>query len=658
MKYKYLITFLLLIGCSASSYKNTDLHDSDSFSKDTSIKDVVDIEDRKNNFIDQEVTSKNDLDAIIHEIREIEEISDISGDNYNYDINDRELNDMDATQDISTDSMSSVFCGKNEACNTPLLQDGSCPGQCIKQRYGLYCPGHIIDALCYPEDFTLNHSNGPLNIGSLYIEAVKLPGKTVVGEQKDLVINITNTSEKSVKVAFGFKNPGTWKIVQSNFKGLNKLALAPHETKVLSARLKAVKYNVLNPMKAILSFIIGDGLFEPYAIVEPPDHGSINCGGINFPAFVNASGPKDYFKYARAICCNNVFYPGAYCCTNDDCLKGACIDGHCIDKVPELSIANTLAHGSIRILIVIADLDKYKDLNPCIDSSESIQELPFKQVEDFYHALLKTQTGLDNIHFQVRVAAGLKSSDFIQGEKIKPDNYFQALKTWLSNKCGFSPDEYDKKIIVSPVIDLHGFAGTAFHDGWIGVHSFYSPYLLAHELAHTFGATDLYINMGGRFQYARALMNNYTMNDLLPVDALLMVMRGELGLTDSNLNGVVDIAEFAAYPQNLDAEGRAVLYVNSTSLEITLKITTMEQGVIKIVPVKSIDVTIPALGINTYLISGQPRTFVISSTQTSTLKQQHNLKIKIKLSYTFTDQNFHRETFHLNTDKIVPLTIK
>ena len=86
MKYRYLITFLLLIGCSASSYKNTDLHGLDSFSKGTLIKDVVDADPNENVMIDQDVTPEGyneyegDMDVFIHDIRESQEIYDMSGD--------------------------------------------------------------------------------------------------------------------------------------------------------------------------------------------------------------------------------------------------------------------------------------------------------------------------------------------------------------------------------------------------------------------------------------------------------------------------------------------------------------------------------------------------------------------------------------------------
>ncbi len=548
-------------------------------------------------------------------------------------------------------------CAAGQACNMPLEDDGTCPGQCIDQHYGLRCPGQVVDSLCLPKDVEVEHGDTDKHIGALYVKVVKQPDISVIGDVKDLQIDITNTSDAPVKTAFGFKNPGTWQILDSNFGGLTSITLGPHEKKSLTARIKAVTSNVLDPMKAVFSFIIGNGVFEPYAVVGLPPGQGIECGGVNFPSRIQGSGPKDYFRYRHAVCCDGVFFPGAYCCTNQDCDGVACIDGHCIDSVPLMPNANVLARGDIRVLMVIADNPDTDGFNPCIDSSDVLTRIPFDQVKNFYKGMLRKETGLEDVNFQLRVAAGVDSSMFVDGHP-KPMDYFDAFKPWFARQCGVSTDDFDKKIVVSGIIDLQGYAGMALKDGWVAVHSYERASLLAHELGHTFGATDLYINMGGRFQYARALMGNYPVQDLTPSAALLMVMRGELGMTDADLDGVIDIVEFAKFPDKLDIKVKATLVKGKGTLEITPMVAAIENDVQKRVALHTVNIDIPDLGIVGKIISNITTAFPLTSAQVTSLQKEGRINMAVNAQYSFTNKDFKRKTLKFAQNITVLLGIK
>jgi len=219
--------------------------------------------------------------------------------------------------------------------------------------------------------------------------------------------------------------------------------------------------------------------------------------------------------------------------------------------------------------------------------------------------------------------------------------------------CGISANDFDKKIIITNAVDIHRFGGMAYDMGWVVVHSYESSRFLAHELGHTFGATDLYINMGGQFQYARALMSNYPVKEIEPSPALSMVMRGELGLLDSDFNGVIDIAEFAVFPESIEVKLRASLLVDRMTIEVSDDVYALENENKKRVLIKGVDIDIPLLGIKG-LVNGV-RAFNLTKDQVDTLKNLRSVNMNVKAEYSFTDKDFTRKTLIFNKLMIVPL---
>jgi len=204
-------------------------------------------------------------------------------------------------------------------------------------------------------------------------------------------------------------------------------------------------------------------------------------------------------------------------------------------------------------------------------------------------------------------------------------------------------------------VDRQGFGGMAYDHGWVVVHSYESAKLLAHELGHTFGATDLYMNMGGQFQYARALMSNYPVQSISADPSFIMVMRGELGMTDADLNGVIDIAEYPEFPESLAVESSATLVTGRMTLEITTLVNAIENNIKKRVIIDDVVVKIPEFGIDQQVKGHGPRAFSLTKDQVGLLKTRANIDITVHASYSFTNRDFTRKTIEFNKTVTVPL---
>jgi hypothetical protein len=183
-----------------------------------------------------------------------------------------------------------------------------------------------------------------------------------------------------------------------------------------------------------------------------------------------------------------------------------------------------------------------------------------------------------------------------------------------------------------------------------------NPYLTAHELAHSWGATDLYLDLGGRYQYARSLMASWLSNPPYPNDA---VVWAEMGYGDVNRNRVVDVVEYAAIPETLAAVDAKAVITPKDSVEISFDIVGLQDGVQGRVFVPSLDFNLPDYTLQGQMwVQGDRPLLVVDRWQVDLDRMiaAGTVAIDIVVRHTFTDANWTQRTLTLDTRLEIPLT--
>ncbi|MFO0745910.1 MAG: hypothetical protein U1F43_09580 [Myxococcota bacterium] len=292
--------------------------------------------------------------------------------------------------------------------------------------------------------------------------------------------------------------------------------------------------------RRIITFYLGEGRVTLHGGIPFGDDGALACGARHFPADLEAR------------CCAGVLYPGAACCASTDCAAGQCADGLCVAAVPDLASAAPI-HGTHRILVALADFPELAtgpggdaSADPCADRPDLVATLGLDTVTGFFRGSAEARMGLDPIDFRWTILAGLDSDAIVPaGADRWLPFYRDHLADWLAAHPGCPVlDDFDQVVIASPEVDLHGFGGVFVGRGTVGTTTYASPWLFAHELGHAFGAIDLKPLFGGAFLWTRALMAVHG-----GADATDQVAWAEWGMGDTDGDGVVDLAELAAYPE-------------------------------------------------------------------------------------------------------------
>ena len=459
-------------------------------------------------------------------------------------------------------------CPEGWACNELLDEQGLCHGLCIRQEQVLTCPVSPELGLCVlvPQ---FVYANTSLSCDRILLEPVDYPNFVIAHSEARVAIRVTNRSLFNLSLPFRYKSPDTWEIVGSNFQELTEIALAPKETKTLEARMVPHKANLFEGGGPMLTVAIGESCeFSVFTIVTFDKNEEIQCGNFAFPSSycIGDCGIIGQF-YGVGKCCGECFFPGAECCSNEDCNGGACFDGKCVFETPKWPLANTLPAGNIRALVVVLD---NPEVAPSLDICENrLHEMPFaeklQKVEEFFDRMQTTRTGKKTLSWKWTVLAGISSDDFITNhEDYLYSRFIDRTEEYLVAQ-GCEPfANYDKVIVVSPKAKMLGTAGQAMDRGRI-VTVALEPFLCAHELAHTFGASDLYVDLGGHYQWVIGLMGNNLGGLGYPQD---VVMWGEIGFGDHDRNQVIDVFEFEWFPEEIEVHSLKAVLTRKRTLEI------------------------------------------------------------------------------------------
>ncbi|MFO0747469.1 MAG: hypothetical protein U1F43_17660 [Myxococcota bacterium] len=584
--------------------------------------------------------------------------------------------DTDATPDVAPDTTADANgdtadttptphrCGDLEACNAFLDDDGLCPDTCFTTVVPVACPGSVRHAVCDlgpappPQPGTVDY-------GALRVTPTSVPQDAVVGDARDLVIRLENTSDAPLSRPFGWKDPHTWLITAPSWAGLSTIDLAPHATLDLTARITAQRATTLSQGgDLVVTFDFGGDVYEPRATVHFPDttaFGGFSCGGEHFPqTWCSPDNGDDCAAggnfYLSARCCDDVFYPGAVCCDDDECQDGSCVSGRCVYAAPLLGSANNAAVGHQTIRLVLVDAHP-EITDPCADHAADLAaELQLDRIEGWFDDLARRRLGRDAMDLRWTVSA-VATSDFLSGEN-QWEPYVAALDAYLTAQGCPLRGAYDKIIVSGPSADLMGYGGIYFDRGEIAAGLSGNPYLFTHELAHSFGATDLYLDLAGRLVFPLALMGDWLQPDPFPSDA---VAWAELGFGDVDHDGVIDAVEQAAFPTSLDvADLRATLTTKDT-LEIRWRFVGIEDGIAKRVQVPIIaSVAIPAAGFAlgdwSYQLPEKVLVLAPSQVDFAAVEAAGTLDVALRASYRFTDRDWQHRTLTLDRTFAVPVT--
>lgn len=539
------LAILALAACGDDPARDTDTSDTQD-GADTDASDTTDTNDL-------DVSDTNDPDA--------------------HDTDDPDLSDAHDTAE--PDTRVPVACGEREACAGALVGDELCPDLCFSTDDRLTCPGVVVHSLCHsitPVDTPTEE----VTFGTLRVTPVKVPEDARVGDTADLEVRLTNVGTSRIVIPFGWKNPDTWTLEDLSWQALTEVALDPDQSLSLTAKLTARNATTLSSGgDIIVTFILGDDRYEPRAVVHFADSEPILCGGERFPAMRCrdgvCGGQSDL--YATAMCCDGIFYPGALCCADPDCNGGACVDGKCVFEVPALGSANgvPLGHQKIRLVLVDTHL-QYAD--PCANHyADFVAESDLTQVEAWFDAVSQARLGRDAMDIEWVVTGGVQTSDFLKGPNDWT-SFSHDLDAWLRDRGCPLLDTYDKIIVAASSADLMGFGGLYHSDGHIVVQSAYQPLLLAHELAHSFGATDLYLDLAGPLLYPFELMTSYFGDAPAPGDR---VAWGQMGFADLDRDGVLDLVDFAAFPDTLEVRDLTATITNKGTVELHWEFVGLEE---------------------------------------------------------------------------------
>lgn len=559
-----------------------------------------------------------------------------------------------------TPEPSPTRCATGEACNAPLTESGLCPGACLAQPTKTTCTGTVKFGLCYQKPPNL--TNPDLTIHDLLLQPGNVPDVVQEGSSVQLQLKVTNKLAQTRSLPFSYQISNDWELQEASFKDWTTLDLKANEVVTLTMKLKALKANLFTTSGLNLNHIISLSFNrEPYTFVGKigfPPTGNKACGSNYFPERYCPTTPgcsTDRRHYVRGKCCEEVFYPGANCCTNADCQSGGCFAGKCAPYTP-FGLANTIARGHHRVLIVLSDF-----LNLPSDPSKLCQNrytelkemLKLDAFETYFKTLSQRYTQTDGPRFQWVVLAGLNTDDFNKGGGRTSTTMHQALETHLIAKgCIKDTNEFDKRVLITSMADLGPFTGKANTGGLVTMKKI-DMYLFAHELAHTYGATDLYLDQGGKLQWLHELMGNNLGAHGVP---LFHVARGEILWGDANQNGVIDAFDYAVYPDALVAKGLKAAMTQKSSIEITADVKAMVGGVEKDLLLRRMTIELPEYNQSSTGVPGRTTVWVDGPVDLDAIRQKGTIKVVVKATYTFSKKDFTRQTLTLNFTKDLPVT--
>ncbi len=551
-------------------------------------------------------------------------------------------------------------CQKDEACNALLTSEGFCPGDCIPQKTSAQCGGTVVHGLC-THTFT-PRNNTTRVIDGLEFKPGPVPALMKEGETKSFTIEVTNTTSQTKQLALSYEVGSSWKLLQASFEGKVALDFKANEKKTLSLTVTAVQADVLTNPRSVGSIITFALFRDAFSLVGAVGYADGNdreaCGSHFFPKTHCPDSPcnKSRRHYYQARCCQGVWFPGAACCVDSDCTNnGGCVDGQCV-RLESRGLANSLATGHQRFLIVLSDrLDIPSDPSKvCTNRVKAFRkELKLDEFETYFNTLSQAYLKKPAPKFEYVVLAGINTSDFNKDGNRDLRSTHAALEAYLVKKsCIQSANDFDKRMIITGNIDIGPFTGRADTEGRMGMKRI-DMYLFTHELIHTYGARDLYLDLGGTFQYLNDLMGNNLGARGVPE---LGVAWGEILWGDLNRNGVIDQFEYAVYPDSLIATDLKAQISSKGGLEVRASVLGIEKGVSKKLDVRRITIELPEYKTDVKVIPGSTVVFTPPQVDLDAIQQKGSVQVRVVASYTYTDSNFKRVERKLSSENDVMLT--
>ncbi|MFO0751221.1 MAG: hypothetical protein U1F43_36940 [Myxococcota bacterium] len=557
-----------------------------------------------------------------------------------------------------------VACGDGFACNADLLDDGRCPGACFAVPDQLDCAaGEVAHGVCRvglePEPAPVE-----VDLGDYRVTPIDWPSDVSVGDTFAIHLRLTNDTGTRLDIPFFFRDPGILSFTDASWVGHDVLTVPAHGTLEVTATATALQPTILSQASIVGSFQLGnEDNYDLHVTVHYPDSEAIACGGEHFPDLYCPDPDTCYLSnnhYTSAECCGDVFFPGAMCCSDADCTGGACVDGKCVYDVPAFVAANTMPIGNQRILLVLVDSHPEFADDPCADRAAAMREpLQLDLVGDWYDDVAVRRFGHPTMQMRWIVRGGVATTDFLQpGDGNDFGTFSTRLDAWMSERGCPVLGAYDKVIISASTVNLLGFGGVYFDHGNIGIGSPDLPYLFTHELGHSFGANDLYLDLGGVFHYILDLMGNNVGGGTYPTDGVLW---GEVGYSDRDRDGVIDLVDFAAFPESLAVADLTATVTRKGALEIAWRFVGTESGVARKVIVDDFHAVIPAAHYDAdNYMPGTGKHLSFDSTQVDLpgLQAAGSIDVSLRAELRTTDRNWQQVTHTFDQTISVPLTIE
>lgn len=479
-----------------------------------------------------------------------------------------------------------VACKADEACNRALDAGGLCHGACLPQPRAPHCPRTPLHGLCH-QDGVVEPATVTVTVGDIVVSPVDPPATAKTGD----IVNVVYALQRKPGGAPGAKvtaqvlgkagkHWALWGIGQGQAKSVEV-----GDTPVLvTVAVRAVGWDLLDHAHEVAVLTVNGVDVPTYTVLSFAGANAITCGDFAFPPQFNGcdEGPCSA-GYPQGRCCGGVFYPSAACCVDSDCPIGVCADGRCIRRVPDNPTGRSLISGHLRVLWVVADEPGVGGPDLCTDRTEALRSsLGLPQIEGIFADMLQKRLGpgadvLVPLALQWKVLAGLHQTPIGDGDEPTFDQWRQTVKAALQQQGCADTDfaDFDVVILSRPKLYLEGYAGHVYGGGFVGLRQIAHPRLTAHEMMHTFGASDLYGDIAVQLQWSQALMGTNTSGDSPLGDD---VAWAEVGLADINRDGVIDLAQYASQPESLQLASARAWIDKGPALYIRAEIGAQEAG--------------------------------------------------------------------------------
>lgn len=438
-----------------------------------------------------------------------------------------------------------------------------CSGNCVNgycSEENVYqCLGEAREGLCYNKGYYDGYGGWQKSYedANLKIDFVT-PNSAKVGDTINIQTSILNKHSNPSYIDYNYQifsdiceKISSDLLTNDNLgKQMIHLPLAPNEMKSFFTTCKLNAPTVKTIPRGLFGFSFKSSFVDKDLLIFmsniEPINDYITCNSAKYPSRMPNIGDD---SYESSKCCNNLFYPGFVCCADSDCANGKCSDGRCVNKYDK---GNALAIGNKEVLFIEISQTNV-DVNPCVKKDAHPLLIG---VESYYDSManryLNRDTDFINFNWSVYGKFNLSILGLTQNE-VTLSNGYMKVRDAVVNYCNLSNNQYTNTLFVVPGYSSYWCGGES--DCAIKGISFVilsgskSSTTTAHELAHTFGCSDIYNSLGGNYQWRGELMSagrEKIDSADLPLSSLpgLQVCRGEMGWMDLDGNGIIEVIDW------------------------------------------------------------------------------------------------------------------